>query len=209
MLKQNKKHTPDNNALLEALVVKAIKGDRQALSDLCDKIAKGVLFQVMHLLGPNSGIEDIAQEVLIRVCENIHKLRDPKTFKGWLARIVVNEKNRFLSKYIKHNDVLNINDYLENVTESEGAVIPHKYIEDEEIRNAVMEVVSGLPMRQKEVILLHYYNGLSVKEVAAAMNITTQSVSKQLSIAREKLKNKLSVSSSFDGYNDAFNRHLP
>jgi len=175
----------------ERLVEKAMSGDTMALSQLCEGIAKSVLFQLTHILGNQSGVEDVSQEVLIRVCENIRSLRNPKAFRVWLGRIIINEKNRYLAKTSKRGVVLNIEDYLESILEEKSDFLPQEYAESDELHKVVMDVISNLPMRQREAIMLHYYNGMSVTEIAQAMEVTTQSVSKHLALAREKLRNEL------------------
>ena len=190
-LKHQPKHEDnvrDARAELETLVERATQGDKKALCELCEEIAKGVLFQATHILGNQSNGEDVAQEVLLRVCESIRSLRNPKAFKGWLARIIINEKNRYLAKNSKQTSVLNIDDYLENILEDKEDFLPHECAENKEMRKVVMEVISSLPIRQREAVMLHYYDGLSVTEVAEVMEVTTQSVSKSLAIARQKLR---------------------
>ena len=185
--------------MLEALVLKASEGDKDALCKLCEKIAKGVLFQVTYILGKPEGVEDVSQEILIRICENIHSLRNPKAFRAWLSRIIINEKNRYLEKSIKQGDVLNIDDYLEKEVEESGEFIPQEYVESKELRERIKGIIMGLPMRQREAIIMHYYDGLSVTEIAKILDVATQSVSKNLAIARGKLKKELGEELRDDG----------
>jgi len=188
---------------LEALVEKASKGDRDALCELCEKIAKSILFQVTYILGNPAGVEDVSQEVLIRVCENIHNLRSPKAFKSWLSRIIINEKNRYLAKNMRQGDVLNIDDYLEKANEESEDFIPQEYVENRELREKVREIIMELPMRQREAVILHYYDGLSVTEIAKVLEVATQSVSKNLAIARGKLKKELGLHLREEGHMDS------
>ena len=190
----------DTKAAFETLVERAVQGDRKALGLLCEEIAKGILFQLTYILGNQANVEDVSQEVLIRVCENIHGLRNPKAFKGWLARIIINEKNRYLAKHLKQGVSLNIDDYVEGMTEEKRDFIPHARAESEELHEIVMRIVSGLPMRQREVIMMYYYNDMSVTEIARGMDITTQSVSKHLALAREKLKRAMNTQPVAVGY---------
>ena len=182
---------------LEMLVEKASQGNKDALGEICEKIAKSVLFKVTYILGQQSGVEDVSQEVLIRVCENIQNLRSPKAFKTWLNRIIVNEKNRYLAKNMRHGETLDIDDHLEETTEEAGEFTPQEYVESKELRHKVMQVVQGLPARQRETIILYYYEGLSVTEIAKVLDVTTQSVSKNLAVARGKLRGELG---DLDGY---------
>ena len=207
MLDRLKKREPvrdaENRAEYEALAEEASRGCKKALCKLCEKISKGVLFQLTYILGNQSNAEDVSQEVLIRVCMNIRSLRNPKAFKSWLARIIVNEKNRYLAKQMKQGSVAmkNIDDYLESIMEEDEDVIPHGHIENEELNKIVMEVISDLPMRQREAVMLRYYSDLSVTEVAESMNVTTQTVSKSLALAHEKLKRGLGDRSIAEDYN--------
>ena len=181
----------DAQLQLEELVKRASEGDKDALCELCEKIAKSVLFQVTYILGRRDGVEDVAQEVLIRMCENIRNLRSPKAFKVWLVRIIINEKNRYLAKSMKLGDALNIDDHLEDLNEESVSFIPQDYVEDKELRQSVMQLIMDLPARQRETVIMHYYDGLSVTEISKILGVATQSVSKNLAIAREKLKQRL------------------
>jgi len=193
------RQSEDARLAFEQLVERATQGDQDALCNLCEKIAKSVLFQVTHFLGGGQdGVEDVSQEVLVRVCENIGDLRSAKAFKVWLSRIIINEKNRYLAKNAKRTEVLNIEDYLENITEDNGEFLPQECAESAELRRAVMDIIDGLSMRQREAILLYYYEGLSVTQIAEAMEVTVQSASKHLILAREKLRRALRES-TLDG----------
>ncbi len=81
----------DKGLAIEKLVRQAGCGDRQALADLCHAVGKKVLFSVMRLMPRSQDAEDVAQEVLRRLCGNIHTLKDPRAFYVWLNRIVLNE----------------------------------------------------------------------------------------------------------------------
>ena len=182
----------DARLSFEKLVEKATRGDQDALCSLCEKIARSVLFQVTHLLGGRQeDAEDVSQEVLVRVCGNIGSLRSPKAFKVWLSRIIINEKNRYLTKKIKGSEVLNIEDYLENIAEDNDDFLPQECAESAELRSAVMGIIDRLSIRQREAVLLYYYEGLSVTQVAEAMEVTIQGASRHLAIAREKLRREL------------------
>ena len=199
MLNQTKKYKHENiditkqteRAAFDDLVQSAISGDNDALGMLCEKIAKGVLSLTTYLVGNKTDAEDISQIILIRVFENIKSLRNPKAFYGWLVRIVNNESNRYLKNNSKYGVLLNIDDYLDNRIEDNEDSLPHEYAENEEQRQAVMGVLSSLTDRQKETVMLHYYDGLSVTKVAEVMKISKQSVSEHLAVSREKLKREL------------------
>ena len=176
---------------LEIIVIKAIKGDREALISLCKSIAGLVLFRTTYFIKNTQDAEDAAQEVLIRVCEKIHTLREPKTFKAWLNTIVQNETNRFMSKNAKHNDVINVDDYIDTQFEDDDDFLPEEYVLVEEDRKAIMDIINTLPDRQREVVFLHYYEGQSITETANTLKITISAVSHYLRLARNKIQNEM------------------
>lgn len=176
---------------MDRLVSAAVQGKHDALVALCQTIAKNVLFRVMSKVSNKSDAEDVAQEILLRVCEKIHSLREPKAFGGWLNRIIANEINRHMSKTAKQGVGLNIEDYMDCMTEEQEEFLPYECVIREDERRRVTQIVNKLPERQHEAIILFYYRGMGVSEAAKAMNVTKQSVSRYLALAREKIKNEL------------------
>jgi len=187
------------NAEMEKTVKRAIRGDRDALFELCEKIAKSVLFRTTFILNNPSDAEDVSQEVLIRVCEKIHSLREPKAFKVWLGCIVTNEVRRCMTRKVKLGDILNIDDLIEVAMEVKDDFLPQEHAEIEESRETVMGIIKSLPVRQREAVILRYYDGLSVTEVAKVMNIAKQNASRYLALAFEKLRSKLKESAVSTG----------
>ena len=181
------------NKILEEIVINAVKGDPEALHDLCEKITKSVLFRTKYILNNPMDAEDVSQNVLIRVCENIHTLRQPKAFRGWLGRIVTNEVRTHMSRSKSEHTAENIDDYAESLADESEEQLPQYNVEVKEFRQDVMDVLSNLPTRQREAMILYYYDQLSVVEIAKIMEIPHQSVSRYLTIARVECGKKLKI----------------
>jgi len=187
-IKENKK--------LEDLVSKAIRGDTEALHQLCESIAQSVLFRARHTLNNPMDAEDVSQNVLIRVCENIRTLRQPKAFKGWLSKIVTNEARTHMAKSMGESALVNIDDYAALLADESKELFPHYHVEVKEFRQDVMGVLSDLPARQREAMMLYYYDQLSVGEISKIMDIPHQSVSRYLALARVECGKKLKKSTN-------------
>jgi RNA polymerase sigma factor (sigma-70 family) len=173
---------------IERLVKQAMIGDDEALGVLCEKVTKHVLFLASHILRDRDDAEDVSQSALLVVCEKIGKLRAPEAFWAWLSKIVSNEARMYIRRNANHGAVLNVDDYLESLVEKDETHMPQEYTENEETRRVVLRVIDTLPPRQREAIMLFYYSGLTVGEIAKAMNIKQQNASQYLAIARERLK---------------------
>ena len=183
------REAPRDNRVSEKLIRKASRGNRAALKEICEYIARHVTFCVMRKLKSRSDVEDVVQEILLRVCEGIHTLRDPRAFGGWLNTIINNETCRFLSKNKKHGVVISMDEYLDSiVVDDEDDYFSEDYVMKEEERRAVITIIDTLPERQLEAVMLYYYEGMSVTETAKSMGISKQVVSIHLARAKEKIR---------------------
>jgi len=181
---------------LEAIVQKAALGNNDALIQLCTSITKSVIFRINRVLHNASDAEDVAQEVLLRVCKNIRSLKNPSHFRVWLNKITMNETYRHLEKNSKQGSlygggVLDIDDYHEVLDDVDEDFIPHDFAIRSDDCKRIMKIVQKLPQRQLQAVLLHYYDGLSVTETAIAMDVSKPTVSQYLSLAKEKIRNDL------------------
>ena len=152
--------------MLERLVRTARRGDNNALIQLCEMIAKDIVFQVKFVLRNITEADDVSQEVMIRVCEKIRNLRDPKAFRSWLNRIIVNEINRHWAKDLSRPVLLNIEDLQEELLEENSEFIPQEYVDLEETQRLVMNVTNELSEQQRQFVILHYYEQFGITEIA-------------------------------------------
>jgi RNA polymerase sigma-70 factor (ECF subfamily) len=178
--------TEDDN-ILEKLVINAREDNEDGMHLLCDKIARTVLFRTTRFIGGSNDAEDVSQEVLIKVCEKIDELRDPKAFKGWLNKIIINEVRRHAKKGWRDEAVISIDD-IGIIRETDQAALPHAAFEQEELRSQIIGCIDRLPYRQRQAVMMHYFEGLNVTETAEAMGLTQPIVSKYLAFARSNIK---------------------
>ena len=174
------------------LVMRAIAGDKDALQELCRSYARSILFRAQRILDNRMDAEDVAQEVLIKMCTKISDLKDPRAFNAWLNSILLHESRELMAKNSKHGTVLSVAEYLDSIEEDDEDFLPLEYTLREEERKAIIAIIDRLSIRQKEAVLLHYFDGLSVTETAEAMGITQQGASRYLKLARERVKTELS-----------------
>lgn len=172
-------------------IEKAMQGDEEALQELILSVSKYVLFKAVYLVSNRSDAEDIAQEVLIRVCSGVRSLRSPKAFSAWLNNIIINETRRHWEKNSKHDADTDISEHIDTIEEENTDYIPHEYADRNERDRIIYDIVSKLPQRQKEAILLVYYEKSSVTEAARIMGVKHPNVSNYLKLAHEKIKQEL------------------
>ena len=120
--------------------------------------------------------EDALQDTFIKVYKNYSKFQGKSSEKTWIIRIAINVcKNYLRSSWWKRVDVkacLESIPALQNNRQNDDLII------------AIMQLSS----KYKEVVLLYYYQGLKIREIAETLNIPESTVAVRLKRARAKLK---------------------
>ena len=120
--------------------------------------------------------EDITSEVFMKYFTCNQRFDSQEHEKAWLIRVTVNRCRDLFrsSRFKKYADMEEYEPFCEMDEEHE-----------------VMEAVMSLPKKYRTAVHLYYYEGYSTEEIAKITNSTATAVRKQLSRAREMLKNKL------------------
>lgn len=147
-------------------------------------------------------VEDLTQEVFMRVYRHRATYRHEARFTTWLYRVAHNvafnalrSKNRrpeaLFSSVQKHfvsgTTALGFEESVLGKTDA----TPTKQIAKVELQQIVRDAVEKLPPRQREATILSRFNGMSYSEIAAVMNMTPQAVKSLLCRARLNLKDIL------------------
>jgi len=171
------------------LVHRVLTGDLTAFETLVKRHQKGVYyFCLAHLKHPEEA-EDAAQEVFLRAYRSLKTFSLDKRFKTWLYAIAVNHlKTRW--KKQKKGLLDRIKEVFQAETEPEEKnpeTLAMEDLEGERIR----EAVRGLPESLRTVVVLYYFEELSVSEVATTLGIGEEGVKSRLFRARKLLRQAL------------------
>lgn len=124
--------------------------------------------------------EDIIQDVFIKYLESDQEFQTLDNEKYWLIRVTINTSLSFLRK--TWNQRVFLDDEMINRTMDSSP--------DNNDNNNMFEIIYQLPHKYKEVIILYYYEDLSINEISNILNITTSNVKKRLERARNMIKKK-------------------
>jgi RNA polymerase sigma-70 factor (ECF subfamily) len=176
---------------LTAVIKRAIKGSAEDVEKLLRASAKPILFQVLRRVPDRNEAEDVAQKVALLVIKHIGSLKSPHAFSSWLHQIIVRA-------CIAHNQELWRRDNNQSeltpdlpIADEDIAVMPVEATEGNDERTRLYQLIRRLPRAQQEMIVMHYLEGLSYKEIARIQEVGTGTVSKTLSDAKKNLKNML------------------
>lgn len=166
------------------------KGDRDAFLKLYLDNVNQVYYVCLRLLKNEDDAKDITQETFVTAMEKIDTLNQPESFSTWVNHIAVNKCKNLLqrnSNVIKSD--LYDNDVEETLEEMNEDFIPESYIQNKEQREIIMDIIENkLSDVQRVVILLYYYEKMSVSEIAGILECSEGTVKSRLNSARAIIK---------------------
>lgn len=147
----------------------------------CKKVSEyrqSMFVLAISILKNETDAEDAIQNTLLLAYENLNKLRITEKFKPWLFRILTNECYKIAKKRTYYSDIDEIELEDKNDSFSDNKAL-------------IWQAVNSLELNYRTVIVLFYYEDMSIKEIAKTLEISQNNVKKRLSRARDKLKDCL------------------
>ncbi|MFN0206264.1 MAG: RNA polymerase sigma factor [Planctomycetota bacterium] len=174
-------------------------GDLAAFDRIVDEYKDFVHQLVYKFTGRREGVEDLAQEVFLRIYRARERYRPDAKFKTWIFRIVYNlcintTKSRNAKKTTSLDAPLGGGEpgaSLRDVMTSPGIEPPLGKLEKEELYIRLRGALAALPAQQRAAMTLYQYRGLSLREIADVMSTTEKAVKSLLARARENLREKM------------------
>ena len=155
-------------------VRKAQSGDKEAFVRLMEESQLSMYRTAKAILHNETDVEDAVQEALCRAFYKLHTLRQPKFFKTWLTRVVINCCYDLLRQ---QKGLLP----LEVVPEESES-------DDRDTPLDVQRVLAELSENDRLILTLYYLNDLPVKEIARMLSITEGAAKMRLSHGRKKFR---------------------
>ena len=165
------------------LVRQTLAGRREAFDVLVERHHHVVRSVAWAHMGNRGEAEDAMQEAFVKAFESLHTLRKAERIAPWLATIARRTCYGLMRTAQRRAEV-----------ESEAAPpdsAPPVDLEGREVAELVRRQLDGLAPDQREILLLRYYAGKRVREVAAILTITPDAAAKRLQRAREALGQRL------------------
>ncbi|WP_410788840.1 RNA polymerase sigma factor [Kribbella sp. C-35] len=157
------------------VVVRAQVGDREAVAELVRGWHEAVWGYVRHMLGRSDLADDVSQEVWLAVVRGLPRLKEPERFAAWLFTIARRSVvNQLRQRYVEQPqvDVDQEPDPADHVVE----------------RVDVRRLLGGVPVMEREVLVLFHLEDLSLEECAEVLGVPVGTVKSRLHRARRLLR---------------------
>ena len=169
------------------LVEKIKKGDNKSFEKLYKLTEREVWFTCISFLKNETTAQDIMQETYITAFLKIQSLEKSSQIRSWLNRIAVNK----CKNYLKGKGEIQLDDEIfENqVIVDERISIPEEYISDKAKREIILSIMQEvLSDVQYQTVIMHYFNEMTVDEIAEVFECSRGTVLSRLNYSRAKMK---------------------
>ena len=166
------------------LIKTVLDGQKEAFAELIRRYERPVRAVAINVLGDNHTVQDAVQDAFVGAYLNLCDLRKSGSFGPWLMKIAHRQALGCASRGPKEVSLSNIS------YEAEADCRRTLDGDDRELLDAVLT----LPDAEKQVVMLRYFAGRSVSDVAASLGRSIGTVTKQLSRAHKRLRKILKES---------------
>ncbi|WP_316791601.1 RNA polymerase sigma-70 factor [Pedobacter frigoris] len=174
--------------LLDAQLIRLLKqGDKVAFAEIYDRYAIMVYYKVNQMLKDEEASKDLIQDLFTSIWDKADHIREEANFAGYLY---IASRNRVLKLIQKHKTK---NDYLTELGKYSSDIsyeTVHK-LDEREMMLIILNEITKLPPKMREVFQLSRLENLSHKEIAAKLNISEATVRKQVQNSLGILKTTL------------------
>lgn len=175
---------------MEEIVVDGIGiTDKEEILDyLMDQYGQNIARLVFSYVKNMAASEELTQEIFIKAYEKLDSFKGRSSIKTWLWQIAINHCKDYLKSWHVRKVILTEKFFHHLHTETdnvENAVL--QYATEEIVSRAVLE----LPLKYREVVFLHYYEELTIREIGEMTGINQNTIKTRLKKAKEMLKKNL------------------
>ena len=171
------------------LVVRFQKGEETAFEDLVRRHMRDAFGFCLRLTGDPAGAEELSQDGFVLAYRHLRDFRGESSFRTWLYRILLNLHRDGLRR--KSREEARVDRFRRDSEGAESPEAPDAGRRAAELDEVIRRHVAGLPDRQREVLVLHVYQGLDYRAIAEALGCSYEDVKVNLSLARRRLKEEL------------------
>ena len=175
-------------------VEKAKQGDQDAFQELYSYSYQAARIVIMTTIPPDEGaVHDLLQETFIKVYENLDQLKQPERFKAWVKQIARNTALDYMkkSKTLSFSELYTDDEIPVEIEDPEISHLPDMVVDKQETVRLVQVILATIPDAQRTVVSLYYFQEMPIKEIAATLGRSENTIKAHLFQGRKSMEAKI------------------
>ena len=172
------------NSRENVLIMRCMRGDRQALGDLIKDYERPIYNAAYRILGNPDDAADVTQTVFLRAFERLDQYNPEYKFFSWIYRIAVNESIN------QRNRGKNLRS-LEDEDDIAGSENPENAFDANSLSRIIQAGLMKLQEDYRVVVVLRHFSDMSYKDISGILRIPEKTVKSRLYSARQLMKTQL------------------
>jgi RNA polymerase sigma-70 factor (ECF subfamily) len=188
------------------IIRRAQRGDDVAFNQLVQAYRKRILGTIARLIGRPEDVEDVGQEVFLRLYFSLGQLRTAEVFEPWLYRLTVNAAYDYLRKQKRRGESRMADLSEEQVLladAAEGGRVEGEHHRKAKIRDIVEALLSNVSEEDRILLSLKEIEGLTLKELANVYEVNENALKVRLFRARQRVLKAYGQARPEDDVSDA------
>jgi RNA polymerase sigma factor (sigma-70 family) len=158
----------------------------QAVEHIIDQYGELIKRLIFTYVKNRTQTDDIFQEFLITVYKKIDSYRGDAKLKSWLCRIAINKCKDYIKSPLYR--LILLKDHIQDNKVIKSAEQLTIEVEEKQI---IIQAIFDLPIKYREILVLRYYQSLSIKEISEWLSINESTVKTRIARGKKKLEAKL------------------
>jgi len=184
------------------VIKRAQAGDAPAFNEIVLAYRKRILGTITRLIARQEDVEDVAQEVFLRLYFSLDQLRTAEVFEPWLYRLTVNAAYDYLRKQRRRQEY-RMSDLSEQqvmmADAAAGGKVEHDEQQQKKVREAVDSLLGAVSEADRILLMLKEVEGLSLKELEKIYKVNENALKVRLFRARQRVVKAFGASGKQDG----------
>lgn len=171
-------------------IQRAQSGDEGAFNQIVLAYRKRILGTIYRLIGRSDDVEDVSQDVFVRLYYSLNQLREVEVFEPWLYRLTTNAAYDYLRKRRRSMDIRMADMSEEQVVAADAAESGKRNSEERsqiEVRELLDTLLGEVSEEDRILLTLKEVQGLSVRELAEVYDVNENALKVRLFRARQRV----------------------
>lgn len=188
------------------LLLKAKEGDDSAFEEIIKLYEQKICSTIYYMVKNENIVEDLAQEVFIKIYKNLSKFNEESSLYTWIYRITMNtcidqikkeKKFTYINTYVETDDG-EIEVQIEDENQRVDTILENKIRQE-----SIIKAIKSLPSEQRALIVLRDIRQFKYMEIAEMLDLNLGTVKSKISRARQSLKESLEKDGTILDYDES------